>query len=63
MSNETPRRIKLYLNTPVELAIRNAVNEVEKIGADRRLTDAVIALQKAFELVADYIDDKNETPS
>jgi hypothetical protein len=53
-----PRRIRLELNEPAELAIRNAVNLVERLGADTRLTKASILLQQARELVADYIDEK-----
>lgn len=53
---ETPRRNRMDLNTPAELAIYNAMQEVEKIGADQRLTNAVIALQEAKNLVADFID-------
>lgn len=58
MNHQIPRRIRLDLNEPVELAIRNAVNEVEKMPGDVRLTKAVILLSEARELVADYIDEK-----
>ena len=44
---ETPRRNRQDLNKPSELAIQNAIWEVEKIGADVKLTDAVILLGKA----------------
>lgn len=54
--NEIPRRIRLDLNEPAELAIHNAMQEVEKIGADVRLTNAIIKLQEAKNLVADFID-------
>jgi SHS2 domain-containing protein len=53
------RRIRLDLMTPAELAIYNAMLEVEKIGADKRLTEAVIKLQDARTLVADFIDGVN----
>jgi hypothetical protein len=56
MNNEIPRRIRIDLNEPAELAIRNAVNEVEKMPGDIRLTQAVILLSQARELVADFID-------
>ena len=60
---ETPRRNRLDLMTPAELAIYNASQEVEKLGADVKLTEAVILLSKARELVADFIDSKKiETP-
>ena len=66
MSNEIPRRIRMDLWHPAELAIQNAVNEVEKMAADVRLTNAVILLGKARESVADFIDDvtrKDESAS
>ena len=55
-NNTIPRRIRLDLNTPAELAIHNAMQEVEKVGADPKLTEAVILLSKAKELVSDYVD-------
>lgn len=58
MSGESPRRNRMDLWKPSELAIFNALQEVEKMGADVRLTDAVILLSKAQDLVADYIDKK-----
>lgn len=51
-----PRRNKLWLNTPAELAIFNAIQEVEKVGADVKLTDIVIMLEQAKNLLSDYID-------
>lgn len=51
-----PRRIRLDLNTPAELAIRNAMHEVEKAGADLKLTEAIVLLDKARALVADYVE-------
>lgn len=56
--NDIPRRIMLPLNTTSELAIHNAVQEIESMGADVRLTNAIIHLQKAKELVSDYVDEK-----
>lgn len=53
---ETPRRNRLDLNTPAEKAIYDAMQEVEKVGADVRLTEAVILLSKARDLIADYVD-------
>lgn len=41
---------------PAEKAIYDAMQEVEKVGADTRLTDAVVKLTEAKELVANYID-------
>lgn len=62
-NNEAPRRIRLDLNVPAELAIRKAVDEVEAMGADPKLTNAVILLGEAREMVADFIDKvpENET--
>ena len=51
-----PRRIQLDKCTPAELAIQNAVWEVEKMGADVRLTNAVILLSEARDQVADFVD-------
>jgi hypothetical protein len=53
-----PRRSILSDNTPEELAIRNAMAAVEKMGADVRLTEAVTLLNQAFEKVADFVDKK-----
>lgn len=53
---EAPRRNRLDLNTPAEKAIYNAMQEVEKVGADVKLTEAVTLLSKARDLVADYVD-------
>ena len=51
------RRCDVLRMTPAELAIRNAVIEVEKVGADERLTKAVVLLEKARNAVADFVDD------
>lgn len=58
MPNNFPRRNRLDLNTPSELSIFNAIQEVEKVGADPRLTDIVIMLGKAKDLLSDYVDSK-----
>lgn len=58
MKNEIKRRNRLDLNTSAELAVFNAMQELEKMGADTRLTEAGILLQKAKELIADYVDTK-----
>jgi hypothetical protein len=50
------RRNKLYLCTPAELAIYNAIKEVEKLGASVALTKAVNLLIEAKELVGDVVD-------
>jgi hypothetical protein len=56
--NEIPRRNQMDLYTPAELAIYRAIEEVERAGADIRLTDASIKLQEAQSLVADFVDSK-----
>lgn len=53
---EIPRRNRLDRNTPAELAIRAAVDEVERLSAHTLLTEAVILLSQAREKVADYVD-------
>ena len=53
---ELPRRCQLNLNTPAELAIREAMLAVEAAGAHPFLTDAVALLEQAKEKVADYVD-------
>lgn len=59
MENGVPRRMRLDLATPAELAIYNAMQEVEKLPADERLTKAVVLLGQAKEWVADYVDNDN----
>lgn len=54
------RRFRLDLHTPAELAIYNAVQEVEKLGADVRLTDIVVMLGKTKDLLSDYVDSKEQ---
>ena len=50
------RRCDVLRMTPAELAILNAMIEVEKVGADERLTTAVTLLEKARNSVADFVD-------
>lgn len=59
---ETKRRHRSDLWQPSETAIQNALWEVEKIGADEKLTEAVILLSKAKELVSDFIDAQSTDP-
>lgn len=58
MGNEIPRRNRLDLNTPAEKAIHDAIQKVEKVGADPKLTDVVVMLAKAKDLLSDYVDGK-----
>jgi hypothetical protein len=55
-----PRRIRVDLMTPAELAIREAVIAVEAAGCHPRLTDAVILLGQARDAVADFVDSEIE---
>lgn len=57
MENTIPRRCRLDLNVPAELAIHKAMEEVESMPPDERLTDAIILLNKAKDLVSDFVDD------
>lgn len=54
--DSVPRRARLDRWTPAERAIFDAAQEVERVGADVRLTDAVCLLHAARESVADYVD-------
>lgn len=55
-NTDSARRHDLTRWTPAERAINDAVQEVEKAGADARLTDAVTLLQQARQKVADFVD-------
>lgn len=56
MAHDPMRRRDVQRMTPAELAIRNAIIEVEKVGASRELTAVVIKLDEASEKLADVID-------
>lgn len=51
-----PRRVQMNRWTPAEMDIYNAIQAVEKVGAHPKLTEVVILLGKAREVLADYID-------
>jgi hypothetical protein len=51
-----PRRARLDQMSETERAIFEIAQAVESLGADVRLTDAVVLLQAARDSVADYID-------
>lgn len=51
------QRNNMQVWTSAELAIYNAIQEVEKIGADVKLTLAITKLSEAKDLIADYIDE------
>lgn len=54
--NGFPRRNRIDLNTPAELAIRKAIESVEEAGCHELLTDAVNLLDEAREKVADFVE-------
>jgi hypothetical protein len=56
MSNDIPRRARIDKFVPAEKAIYDAVAAVEALPPDPRLTDAVILLQRARDVVADFVD-------
>ncbi len=55
-----PTRNDLLLFSDGEKAIWDAVDVVEKMGASKALTDAVILLQKARDRVADHVEGKGD---
>lgn len=53
-----PRRNDINRYVPAEKAIMAAMGEVESMGADELLTDAVVLLSQAKDRVADFVDRK-----
>jgi hypothetical protein len=51
-----PRRIRIDLMSPAELAIHQAMHAVEAAGADPLLTEATNLLSRAQSKVADFVD-------
>lgn len=56
MNNDFPRRNQVDKMLPAEKLIFDAMQEIEKLGADEKLTDAQILISKAKNLIGDYID-------
>lgn len=56
MNANIPRRNDILRNTPTELAIRDAVDAVERAGCHPKLTQVVNLLTKARETLADWED-------
>lgn len=54
--NEVPRRNRLDLNTPAEIAINNALQEVEKLPPHTITTEVVLMLSVAKNRLADYVE-------
>jgi len=52
------RRRRMDQLTPPELAIHAAMDKIESLGAGEKLTEAVLALEAARNLVADFIEQK-----
>jgi hypothetical protein len=50
------RRCRIESMTPAETAISAAIQAVESLPADTRLTDAVVLLMDAQRKVADWVD-------
>lgn len=57
--DKIPRRSKVLEWTPAEKAINDAVQAVETMPADVRLTEAVCLLSQAQNKVADFVDGVN----
>lgn len=53
----TTRQVRLDLNSKEELAIWKAMQLIEKMGADERLTKAGQCLSDAKSLIGDYLDE------
>ncbi len=51
-----PRRASIQSMTPAELKCRELIGIVEELGADVRLTDAVVLIGAAQASIADFID-------
>lgn len=56
MTDNIPRRCKLYENSDEEIQIRECINAVENLGAHPLLTECVVLLSQAREKLADWID-------
>jgi hypothetical protein len=56
MTKEMPRRCDNNLRSEEEITIDKAIELIEKLGADEGLTNAIVKLNEARDMVADYID-------
>ncbi len=59
MEKNQQRRIRLDLMHPVEKMITETKWELEKLGADEKLTKATILLSEAKDLISDFIDERD----
>lgn len=57
-NNYLPRKCRLENNAPIELAIRTAMQQVEKLRADEQLTNISTMLGEALEEAHNYIDNE-----
>lgn len=55
-SADFPRRNCQWLKFPVETDIQSAISKVEQLGAHPNLTEAQNHLQKALDLVSDFLE-------
>lgn len=53
---KNPRRSRLELCSSAEVAIFEAIQKVEEMGAHEKLTKAQELLSEAKELVSDFVD-------
>jgi len=53
-----PRKCRIDLATPPEVALRTALEAVEAMPADTRLTNAGQKIVEALDLVGDYVNDQ-----
>ena len=60
--SDFPRRNRIDLLTPEELAIYNLIQEIEKLGADVRLTNTINHLSNAKNSLADFVDGEPVKP-
>lgn len=64
MVDGMPRRCRLDLLTPAEIALWQATSMIEDSGAHPLLTDAVTFLKQAREKLADYVElEQDENPN
>lgn len=57
-SDGIPRRNDIQLRFPAEITISSAIQEVETLGCDTRLTEAVVMLGEAMALVSGFLDER-----
>ena len=55
------RRNNLQLMAPAEKAIYDVMQLVEEMGADVKLTDAIVKLGEAKDHISDYLDELEQS--